>query len=96
MSEVSHPLRTGLTRQPELAGIPVFYWAIVASVPMILFIATKDLIDFWGLAAFVITYPAMLYAAKKDAYFAAVLFKSLNLTPATRNKRFWGGNSYGS
>ncbi len=87
------PLFTGLTRLPERAGVPISFWLVGATVPAVAFIVTQS---FWVFLLAPILYLVMLGLAKKDAFMFLILFKKLTKTPATRNRTFWGGNSYGS
>ena len=86
------PLFTGLTRQPELMGVPVHFSAIGATIPVALFVLTQNA---WCFALIVAIYPLFLYLARRDPYLVAVLRTSLTRTPGIANRAVWGGNGYG-
>ena len=88
----TNPVFTGLTRLPEMLGIPVSFWLVGGSVPAILFVFTQS---FWVFLLLPVMYVTMLLLAKKDSYIFLLFYARLAKTPAVGNRSFWGGNSYG-
>ena len=96
MADRGTVLFTGLTRQPELAGIPVAFVGAAAVLPIITFIATQTFWDFWGLLVAFPSYVLCLALAKHDPHIVSLWKVSQFKTGKRRNWRLWGGNSYGA
>lgn len=90
-----NPLFTGLTRSAELAGIPVRFWLLGVIPPVLCFVFFGQN---WLLLALhlPILCGLMFYLQKLDHYIFSIFYLKLYMTPRTRNRSFWGGNSYGS
>ena len=88
------PIFVGMTRPPEKLGMPVSFWFVGATVPMVAYILTAG----WGFWALLLFFPSsivMWRMARKDPYMFDILAKKLTKTPATLNNSKYGGNSYG-
>lgn len=88
------PLFSALTRPPERGGIPYDFIIIVVCVPTILFIMTVNSIGFYAVLTVFPLYGLAKYVAMREPYLPRLLRMKMELTPSTRSKSFWRGNSY--
>lgn len=86
------PLVIGLTRSPTLWGVPYMAVVIVIGIAIIAWLVTNKL---WALLTAPFAYLVLFTLCSWDARVLDVLQVSTRLTPRTRNKAFWGANSYG-
>jgi len=86
------PLVIGLTRSPTLWGVPYMAVVIVIGVTIIAWLVTNEL---WALLAAPFSYIVLFTLCSWDARVLDVLQVCTRQTPRTRNKAFWGANSYG-
>ena len=85
------PLVGGLTCPPMMAGIPYVLFVVEFCLVVLIFINTKNLLMF----LLVIPVHAIAYwLTVRDARFVDVILTRLGRCPMTRNRRFWGGDSY--
>lgn len=85
-------LYLGLTRPPQKFGMSHELFVLVLTVPMILFIATLNILVIFTLVP--LFYLGRLIN-KKDRNLISLIFKKLQKTPVVRNNSFWDGcNSY--
>ncbi|MGH1355986.1 MAG: type IV secretion system protein VirB3 [Thalassovita sp.] len=87
------PLFLGLTRPPKYLGLPVGYLAVLSMGVVLPFIWTKSL---WFFLIGVIVYPVMWFVADKEPKFFEVLRVSYGKVRGTKNRDYWGGDSFGS
>lgn len=85
------PLFLGLIRPPRHLGLPLLYSAvwIVGSVILVLWAAS-----WWSLLLALIAYPAMWLAAEWDPHFLDVITTVSKRTRRTKNRDYWGADSY--
>ena len=88
------PIFVGMTRPPEKLGMPVSFWFVGSTVPMVAYILTAKW-GFWALLLFLPSSMTMWLMARKDPYMFDILYKKLMKTPMTANASRFGGNSYG-
>jgi len=81
----------GLTRPPMMLGIPYVLFVLEFTLVLLVFINTKNLLMFLLLIPI---HGIAYWLTVKDARFVDVLVKRLARCPMTRNRQFWGGNSY--
>lgn len=86
------PLVIGLTRSPTLWGVPYMAVVIVIGMTIIAWLVTNEL---WALLTAPFAYLVLFTLCSWDARVLDVLQVSTRQTPRTRNKAFWGANSYG-
>jgi type IV secretion system protein VirB3 len=86
------PLVIGLTRSPTLWGVPYMAVVLVIGLTIIAWLVTNEL---WALLTAPFAYVVLFTLCSWDARVLDVLQVSLRQTPRTRNKTFWGANSYG-
>lgn len=86
------PLVIGLTRAPSLWGVPYMAVVIMIGLTITAWLATNRL---WALVTAPVAYLVLFTLCSWDARILDVLQVSTRLTPRTRNKTFWGANSYG-
>jgi type IV secretion system protein VirB3 len=86
------PLVIGLTRSPTLWGVPYMAVVLMIGLTIIAWLATNSI---WALLTAPIAYLVLFTLCSRDARVLDVLQVSTRLTPRTRNKTFWGANSYG-
>lgn len=86
------PLVIGLTRSPTLWGVPYMAVVIVIAMTIIAWLVTNAL---WALLTAPFAYLVLFTLCSWDARVLDVLQVSTRHTPRTRNKAFWGTNSYG-
>ncbi|MBX8803237.1 type IV secretion system protein VirB3 [Ochrobactrum sp. MR28] len=87
------PLVIGLTRSPTLWGVPYMAVVIVIAVSIIAWLISKS---FWAILTAPICYVVLFALCARDARFLDVLQVCTSKTPRTRNRTFWGANSYRS
>ena len=86
------PLVIGLTRSPTLWGVPYMAVVLIIGATIIGWLATNSLLT---LLTAPIAYVFLFSLCTWDAKILEVLQVTSRKTPRTRNKRFWGTNSYG-
>tara|TARA_R110002020_G_scaffold25225_23_gene82229 strand:+ start:527 stop:823 length:297 start_codon:yes stop_codon:yes gene_type:complete len=86
------PLVIGLTRSPTLWGVPYMAIVLVVGLGIIAWLATNSL---WSLLVVPVAYLVLFSLCARDARILDVLQITSRRTPRTRNKGFWGTNSYG-
>lgn len=86
------PLVIGLTRSPTLWGVPYLAVVIVTGVTMIAWLASDT---FWALLIAPVCYTILFSLCTWDPKILEVFQVATSKTPRTRNKSFWGANSYG-
>jgi len=86
------PLVIGLTRSPLLWGIPYMAVVIIISLTIIAWLVTNRV---WALLTAPFSYLVLFTLCSWDTRILDVLQVATRLTPRTRNKVFWGANSYG-
>ncbi|WP_117196070.1 type IV secretion system protein VirB3 [Rhizobium terrae] len=86
------PLVIGLTRSPTLWGVPYMAVVIVIGLTIIAWLLTNEL---WALLTAPFAYLFLFTLCSWDARILDVLQVATRQTPRTRNKTFWGANSYG-
>jgi len=86
------PVVVGLTRSPTLWGVPYMAVVIMIGLTIIAWLATNRL---WALLTAPVAYLVLFTLCSWDARVLDVLQISTRRTPGTRNKTFWGANSYG-
>lgn len=85
------PLVVGLTRPPNMLGVPYTMFVLECVVVVLIFLNTKNLLMF-GLG---IPLHGIAYAlTAKDQRLIDTLQKRMSKCPRTMNYRFWGGDSY--
>lgn len=85
------PLIVALTRPTLMWGVPRgAFIAEGCGVPT-LFIITHNL---WMLLIFFVTHPLLYILTIRDPYFVDIIRVYFTKTLPTRNKRFWGANSF--
>ncbi|NTA59809.1 type VI secretion protein [Agrobacterium tumefaciens] len=85
------PLVIGLTRPRMMWGIPIGLFVGELMVVVMIFLNTKNL------AAFLLFFPLHGIAFMmtiRDPHMASVFRVRIAKCPLTKNRRFWGGNSY--
>lgn len=87
------PLFLGLARPPKYLGLPVGYLVVLAMGVVLPFIWTKSLIF---LSLGIIAYPILWFLADKEPHFFEVLRVSYGVVRPTKNRAFWGGDSFGA
>ncbi len=87
------PLFLGLTRPPKYLGLPVGYLAVLSMGIVLPFIWTKS---FWLFLIGPIAYFVMWFVADNEPKFFEVLRVSYGKVRGTKNRDFWGGDSFGS
>ncbi len=86
------PLVIGLTRSPTLWGVPYMAVVLVIGLTMIGWLATNS---FWSFLIAPAAYVFLFSLCTWDAKILEVFQVTTRKTPRTRNKSFWGANSYG-
>ncbi|MET4689543.1 type IV secretion system protein VirB3 [Sinorhizobium fredii] len=86
------PLVIGLTRSPTLWGVPYMAVVLIVGVTIIGWLATNH---FLALLIAPVAYIVLFSLCTWDNKILDVLKVTSRKTPRTRNKRFWGTNSYG-
>lgn len=86
------PLVIGLTQNPTMLGVPYMAMVIVGAITFIAWLASDS---FWALAIGPVAYLILLTGCSVDPKILDVMRISMSKTPRTRNKVFWGSNSYG-
>jgi type IV secretion system protein VirB3 len=86
------PLVIGLTRPPMMLGIPFNAFIIIVGVTLIAFLVFNT---FWSAFIAPISYIALFALCSRDIRILDIIQTSGRMTPRTRNKGFWGTNSYG-
>jgi type IV secretion system protein VirB3 len=86
------PLVIGLTRSPTLWGVPYMAVVLVIGFTMIGWLATNSL---WSFLIAPVAYVFLFSLCTWDAKILEVFQVTTRKTPRTRNKSFWGANSYG-
>jgi type IV secretion system protein VirB3 len=86
------PLVIGLTRSPTLWGVPYMAVVLVIGFTMIGWLATTSL---WSFLIAPAAYLFLFSLCTWDAKILEVFQVTTRKTPRTRNKSFWGANSYG-
>ncbi|WQO31206.1 type IV secretion system protein VirB3 (plasmid) [Microvirga lotononidis] len=85
------PLVGGLTRPPMMLGIPYVLFVLEFCLVVLIFINSKNLLMF----LLVIPVHAIAYILTvRDARFMDIVLVRFGRCPFTRNRRFWGGDSY--
>ena len=85
------PLIGGLTRPPMMYGIPYVMFVVELCVTVLIFINTKDLLMFLLLIPF---HGIAYWLTIKDNRFVDIVVTRFGKCPYTRNRAFWGGDSY--
>ncbi|MER8887484.1 MULTISPECIES: VirB3 family type IV secretion system protein [Mesorhizobium] len=86
------PLVIGLTRSPTLWGVPYMAVVIVVGCTIIGWLGSNSL---WALLTAPIAYLVLFTLCTWDSKILDVMQVASRKTPRTRNKSFWGANSYG-
>ncbi|MBP1848293.1 type IV secretion system protein VirB3 [Rhizobium petrolearium] len=86
------PLVIGLTRSPTLWGVPYLAGVIIVGATIIAWLASNSI---WAFLTAPATYMTLFTLCAWDARILDVLQVATRMTPRTRNKTFWGANSYG-
>ncbi|MER9832596.1 VirB3 family type IV secretion system protein [Mesorhizobium sp. M0134] len=86
------PLVIGLTRSPTLWGVPYMAVVIVVGCTIIGWLGSNSL---WALLTAPIAYLVLFTLCNWDSKILDVMQVASRKTPRTRNKSFWGTNSYG-
>jgi type IV secretion system protein VirB3 len=85
------PLVGGLTRPPMMLGIPYVLFVLEFCLVVLIFINTKNLLMF----LLVIPLHGIAYLLTvRDARFVDIILVRFGRCPFTRNRSFWGGDSY--
>ena len=82
----------GLTRSPTLWGVPYMAIVLVIGLGIIAWLGSNSL---WSLLVVPAAYLTLFSLCARDAKILDVLQVTSRKTPRTRNKAFWGTNSYG-
>lgn len=82
----------GLTRSPTLWGVPYMAIVLVIGLGIIAWLGSNSL---WSLLVVPAAYLTLFSLCARDAKILDVLQVTARKTPRTRNKAFWGTNSYG-
>jgi type IV secretion system protein VirB3 len=86
------PLVIGLTRSPTLWGVPYMAVVLVIGVTIVGWLASSS---FWAFLIAPVAYSVLFSLCTWDAKILEVFQITSRKTPRTRNKTFWGANSYG-
>jgi type IV secretion system protein VirB3 len=86
------PLVIGLTRSPTLWGVPYLAGVIIIGATIIAWLASNSI---WAFLTAPVTYMTLFTLCAWDARILDVLQVATRMTSRTRNKTFWGANSYG-
>jgi type IV secretion system protein VirB3 len=86
------PLVIGLTRSPTLWGVPYMAVVLVIGVTIVGWLASSS---FWAFLNAPVAYSVLFSLCTWDAKILEVFQITSRKTPRTRNKTFWGANSYG-
>lgn len=89
---VMTPLVIGLTRPPMMLGIPFNAFIIIIGVMLITFLISNS---FWSVFIAPVAYLALFAVCSRDVRILDLIQTAGRMTPRTRNKGFWGTNSYG-
>ena len=89
---VMTPLVIGLTRPPMMLGIPFNAFIIIIGVMLITFLISNS---FWSVFIAPVAYLALFALCSRDVRILDLIQTAGRMTPRTRNKGFWGANSYG-
>ena len=89
---VMTPLVIGLTRPPMMLGIPFNTFIIIIGVMLITFLISNS---FWSVFIAPVAYLALFALCSRDVRILDLIQTAGRMTPRTRNKGFWGANSYG-
>ncbi len=81
----------GLTRSPTLWGVPYMVLVLVVIFTLSAWLISKS---FWTLLVAPISYAFLFALCAKDARFLEILQVNSAKTPRTKNRAFWGSNSY--
>ena len=85
------PLVLGLTRPRMMWGIPFGLFVTETILVVLIFLNTKNLMMFLLLIPM---HAASYVLTIKDARLVDIVRVRLSKCPGTRNRKFWGGNSY--
>ena len=91
MRRAEAPLFLGLTRPARYAGLPVGYFALWAGGSTIAYIVLETA---WIAALALLSYALLRVIAERDPHYFEIVANTLKVTPPTRNRRIWGGDSY--
>ena len=86
------PLVIGLTRSPTLWGVPYMAVVIIVGITIVAWLVTYT---FWSLLVAPLSYLFLFSLCAWDSRILDVAQVVTRKTPRTRNKVFWGANSYG-
>lgn len=86
------PLVIGLTKSPTLMGVPYMAIVLIVGMTVIGWIALNSI---WMIWIAPVSYLTLFFLCSWDAKILNVLQVVMQKTPRTRNKSFWGVNSYG-
>jgi type IV secretion system protein VirB3 len=86
------PLVIGLTRPPMMLGIPFNAFIVIVGVMLISFLISNS---FWSVLIAPVAYLALFALCSRDVRILDLIQTAGRMTPRTRNKGFWGANSYG-
>ena len=86
------PLVIGLTRSPTMWGVPYMAVVITVGITIIAWLVSKS---FWTLLFAPASYVILFSLCAWDSKILDVFEVTARKTPRTRNKTFWGTNSYG-
>ncbi|MFC6487114.1 type IV secretion system protein VirB3 [Nitratireductor sp. GCM10026969] len=86
------PLVIGLTRSPTLWGVPYMAVVVVIAATIIAWLATTS---FWSFLAAPVFYLVLFALCAWDHRILEIAQVVLRCTPPTRNRAFWGTDSYG-
>ena len=89
---VMTPLVIGLTRPPMMFGIPFNAFIVIIGVMLISFLVSNS---FWSALIAPFAYLALFALCSRDVRILDLIQTAGRMTPRTRNKGFWGTNSYG-
>ncbi|WP_162946885.1 VirB3 family type IV secretion system protein [Ruegeria sp. EL01] len=83
-----------ITRPSERAGMPMSFHIFALSIPLMLFILTQSIMGFWALLSVAPSYLLARWIVSVDPYLPDHLATMADCKLFTKNKPFWGGNSY--
>ena len=86
------PCFLGLTRPARYFGLPVAYFAVWSMGSFLLYIPLRT---FWLILPVVFFYIMLRILAEREPRFFEMVAIALSKTPRTRNRAYWGGDSYG-
>ena len=74
--------------------MPMSFHIFALSIPLMLFILTQSIFGFWALLSVAPAYLLARWIVSVDPYLPDHLATMADCKLFTKNKPFWGGNSY--